>query len=115
MDRAGSHETPPSMDRANQVSEKKLAEFSKPLPDACSLGATIRCHVAYTRSAFPGSAVRVSLSLKLLPSARGLSKRTSRGALHVAPSLSEKAVRIAFRGVELSNPIAIACSRPAGP
>jgi hypothetical protein len=59
--------------------------------------------------------VSVSLSLKLLPSARGLSKRSSRGALHVRPSSSENAARIALRGVELSNPIAIEWTRPVGP
>src|SRR6478752_6121781 len=66
IDLAGPQVSPPSVDRANHASEKKLTEFSKALAEALSLGDTIRCHVAYTRSASPGSAVRVSLSLKLL-------------------------------------------------
>jgi hypothetical protein len=61
-----------------------------------------------------GSAVSVSLSLKALPSARGLSKRRMRGALQVAPPVSEKAARTALRGVLLSNTRPIACSRPFG-
>ena len=56
----------------------------------------------------------VSLSLKLLPTARGLSKRTIRGALHVAPPLSENAARMALRAVELSKPSEIAWRRPFG-
>jgi hypothetical protein len=52
--------------------------------------------------------------LKLLPTARGLSKRSTRGVLHVAPPLSEKAARIAFRAVELSKLSPIACRRPFG-
>ena len=43
---AGSHVSPPSVERANQASEKKLAEFSNAFPEARSLGDTIRCHVA---------------------------------------------------------------------
>jgi len=39
-----------------------------------------------------------------------LSKRTIRGALHVAPPLVENAARIALRAVELSNPIVIETS-----
>jgi hypothetical protein len=43
-----------------------------------------------------------------------LSNRTIRGVLHVVPPLSENAARIALRGVELSNPMVIACNRPLG-
>ena len=75
----------------------------------------MRCQVAYTRFALNGSAVSVSLSLKLLPIARGLSNWTIRGVLQVAPPVSENAARIALRAVELSNPMVIACRRPVGP
>ena len=74
----------------------------------------IRCQVAYTSDELNGSAVSVSLSLNALPTARGLSKRTIRGVLHVAPPLSENAASTALRAVELSNTSAIACSRPSG-
>jgi hypothetical protein len=112
--RAGSHDAPPLVDRANQASEWKLAAFSKPLCDTRSLGEMIRCHVAYTSDESNGSAVSVSLSLKALPTARGLSNRTIRGVLHVTPPSVENAARTAFRAVELSNTRAIACNRPFG-
>ena len=57
----------------------------------------------------------VSLSLKLLPSARGLSNRRTAGSLHVAPPSVERLARTALRGVLLSNEIEIACSVPVGP
>ena len=57
----------------------------------------------------------VSLSLKLLPSARGLSKRRTAGSLQVCPPSVERLARTALRGVLLSNEIEIACSVPVGP
>src|SRR3954466_44942 len=56
-----------------------------------------------------------SLSLKLLPSARGLSNRTTAGGLHLWPSSVERLASTALRGVSLSNEIEIACSVPVGP
>src|SRR5687767_7028053 len=103
MARAGSHDSPPLVERVNHASEWKLAALSYPCCEVRSLGETIRCQVAYTSDELNGSAVSVSLSLKLLPSARGSSKRRIRGVLQVAPPLSEYAARTALRGVELSK------------
>jgi len=102
---AGAVAVADGMDEVEAVDQRAVDEY---------LGETIRCHVAKTSDELNGSAVSVSLSLKLLPTARGLSKRTIRGVLHVAPLSSENAARIALRAVELSKPIEIACSRPFG-
>src|SRR3954454_926400 len=56
-----------------------------------------------------------SLSLKLLPSARGLSNRSTAGVDQVCPPSVERLASTALRGVSLSNEIEIACSVPVGP
>ena len=55
-----------------------------------------------------------SLSLKLFPSARGLSNLSTAGSLQVWPPSAERLASTALRGVSLSNEIEIACTTPLG-
>ena len=86
---------------------------------AFEFGATKRSQTAYTRLPFAsvGSAVRLSLSLKLLASGtpvRELSARSTNGSLHVAVLWRMREASTALRGVVRSTPIAIDHRSPLG-
>src|SRR5580765_5561079 len=78
---------------------------------ALMLGATMRCHVAYTKSGSSGFAVMVSLSLKKLAC---VSRLITTGFFQLAPPSVERDASTALSTFESLMPRVICCTTPLG-